>query len=138
MKKIFILLSFLFSINAFATGRTTCEFYRPDGKLLVISFAHSHMIGNPILANGSIDVSIDDICTQVKTAQIVNYKNIKSDIYMLALDDKMEEKVIEMDLVADGTETDEGQLMFNVRNLKISLPKINFELTSGEAYCTFE
>ncbi len=126
MKAFFLslILSLSFS-HAWATGNTLCTIANGPDTLssLELSFGTSRIDGSPIISDielfGNGAYFRDDSMTIPKN-QIVNYKNYKNELFILALDNNLENVVLELSY---NFKTKKGKIVYTTNDLRTVRPK---------------
>jgi len=127
MKTLLLSLSLLVAAPAFATGGFDCELSPGTLSTLNVSAGTSHMYGNPLLGDLQLSGSgarFRSIQGTILKDHIVNYKNNGSELYILALDNEMNEKALELTY---NLKTNKGKALVNINGVSATLTKIKCE-----------
>ncbi len=128
MKSLLLGLALLTSASAFATGSLSCELSVGTLSTLSLSVGTSHMYGNPMISDISLNgsgASYRHINTEIPKDQVVNYMSTGSQLYILALDNEFNNKVLEMSYDFN---KNKGSAVLTVDGKTMKLTKIKCEL----------
>ncbi len=119
-----ILLSITMN-SAFATGGVNCTFARGENTLssMDLSFGTAHIDGSPVITdiklegNGAVyrNDSMD-----IPLKRIVNYKNHKGDLFVLALDENIDQVVLELSY---NFKTNKGRVTYKTEDGRTVSPR---------------